>query len=142
MDVRITPRPLSGRVLAVPSKSDVHRALICAALSDGPTLIKAGASNRDIEATAACLNSLGASVVPTGEGGWQVTPLGRGGDGAADCGESGSTLRFILPIIPALGQSHTVTGHGRLPERPLSPLREELCCHGAVIEGGRLPLAV
>ena len=62
MKLKITPHPLAGRVQAVASKSDVHRAMICAALADRETVLTAGAANRDIEATAECLRALGARL--------------------------------------------------------------------------------
>ena len=62
MDITITPRPLSWTVTAIPSKSQAHRLLICAAFADNPTTLTCPDTNRDIEATVDCLNALGADI--------------------------------------------------------------------------------
>ena len=126
MDITIYPRKLSGTVNAIPSKSQAHRYLICAALADKPTNIHCPQTNQDIEATVGCLESMGAAVIKTDDG-YVVTPITQIPDKCEiDCGESGSTLRFLLPIIGALGIHATIRMHGRLPNRPLSPLWEEM----------------
>ncbi len=120
-----TPR-LSGKIRAISSKSEAHRQLICAALSDAPTKIICTDTNNDIDATVSCLNSLGANIVRCADG-FLVKPLVTPVSHAElDCGESGSTLRFLIPIIAALGVDAKITMHGRLPSRPLSPLYELL----------------
>ena len=126
MDLTIYPSKLKGRITAIPSKSQAHRLLICAALSDQPTHLTCPETNRDIEATVGCLNSIGASIIRTSTG-YDVKPITDIPNTAEiDCDESGSTLRFILPIICALGVESTIHMSGRLPYRPLSPLWEEL----------------
>ena len=126
MDLTITPGKLSGTIQAIPSKSQAHRLLICAAFSDSPTVLECPQTNEDIEATVRCLNALGAKISRT-DSGYHVAPVAQIPVAAAmDCGESGSTLRFILPIVCALGVNATIQMHGRLPYRPLSPLWEEL----------------
>lgn len=126
MDITITPKKLCGSVLAIPSKSQAHRLLICAAFSDKVTTLTCPQTNADIEATANCLNALGASILRT-DAGYEVTPVGMLPESAVlNCGESGSTLRFMLPIVCALGVNTTFHMEGRLPYRPLSPLWEEL----------------
>ena len=124
-----------------PSKSVAHRLLICAALSDAPCTIVCQSVNRDMEATAACLNALGADITYA-DGKFSVTPITKVQKGATlDCGESGSTLRFLLPVAAALGADATFTGQGRLPERPLSPLYEEMTAHGVKMSpNGHMPL--
>lgn len=142
MILSITPSPLSGIVRAPVSKSAAHRLLICAALADGPTEIRCEGSNDDIDATLACLSALGAGISRTDDS-IHVTPIGAAPKigGILDCGESGSTERFLLPVACALGADATLIGRGRLPERPLSPLYEVLSAHGAKLsENGRLPL--
>lgn len=145
MQIKITPKSLSGRIPAPVSKSAAHRLLICAALGDRPCKIRCNGTNADIEATVACLSALGADIRREGED-LLVTPTSaisttRGA--TLDCGESGSTLRFLLPVVCALGTDCTLIGHGRLPNRPLSPLYEELVAHGAVLtENGKMPLKV
>lgn len=143
------PGALAGEVGAVASKSMAHRLLILAALAPATCDIDCNASSADIEATARCLEALGAHVART-KVGFRVVPVPRGADGRPvarqdallDCGESGSTLRFLLPVACALAADARLTGHGRLAERPLSPLYEQLVDHGAVLSlPGRFPLA-
>lgn len=144
MDARIEPRPLAGTLPAIPSKSVAHRMLICAALADAPTEVACPASSADIDATAACLVALGAGVERTA-GGFRVAPRPAHAQPAAplDCGESGSTLRFVLPVVGALGCGGELTGRGRLAERPLSPLYEEMVAAGCDLsEQGSFPLRV
>lgn len=127
-----TPAP-HGTLRAFPSKSEAHRALICAALADAPTQIACDATNDDIDATVDCLCALGADIART-YGGFLVTPINRAPASARlDVRQSGSTLRFLLPVIAALGTTAHVTRRGRLPARPLSPLTSLLCAHGTCI---------
>ena len=142
MNVVITPSPLSGAVRVPASKSAAHRLLISAALADGPTRIAIGSTNRDIEATAACLRALGADIEAECDT-LVVSPIADvPAEVTLDCGESGSTLRFLLPVAAALGAQATFIGHGRLPQRPNAPLVEALRAHGAAIDNGLLPMAV
>lgn len=152
MDVIITPHEIEGSIEAIASKSMAHRLLICAALCPGPATIRCTTSSKDIEATISCLNSLGASIEREGDF-LKVAPLPGapssdnirvGAYGAVlDCGESGSTERFMLPVVAALGCDAALTGHGRLAERPLSPLYEELIAGGCdLTEQGTFPLKV
>ena len=143
MDMRVYPGALAGGIEAIASKSEAHRLLICAALADGVTDIDCNTTSKDIDATAGCLRSLGAQVTRTARG-FRVVPAREAAALAVlDCGESGSTLRFLLPVVAALGQGAELVGHGRLPERPLSPLYEELVAHGAELSAqGTSPLSV
>ena len=126
MDITIHPRPLRGEIEVIPSKSIAHRYLICAAFSDNKTTLICPDTNRDIEATVDCLNALGADIQRT-ENGYSIVPVSRIPDKATlNCCESGSTLRFLLPIAGALGVDTTFQMAGRLPQRPLSPLWEEM----------------
>lgn len=131
---RVAPSSLHGAVPAIASKSVAHRALILAACGNRPMQISCATTSQDIEATIRCLNSLGAQI-SSSNGVLTVVPLPRTKDGLLrqdcrgallDCGESGSTLRFLLPVCCALGACASFTGQGRLPERPLSPMRELL----------------
>ena len=142
MNVVITPSRLAGAVRVPASKSAAHRALIGAALSDGPTVLRISALNRDIEATMGCLRALGARF-RVSEGSVAVTHVKRVPEHAElDCGESGSTLRFLLPVACALGASAHVVGHGRLPQRPNAALTEALRAHGASVDSDLLPMNV
>ena len=105
MDVLITPGPLKGTVTPPPSKSIAHRAILAAALAGGGTISNLAAS-QDIEATRRCIAALKA------EG--PDLPL-------LDCGESGSTLRFLIPLALVLRGDGIFTGRGRLMERPQKP---------------------
>ena len=126
MDITIFPGTLRGTVQAIPSKSQAHRMLICAAFADQETTLRCRCTNQDIEATADCLRSLGA-VIDRTEDAYIVTPITHQPKNVVlDCRESGSTLRFLLPIVGALGLDATFIMRGRLPERPLSPLWEEM----------------
>lgn len=126
MDITIQPRKLNGLVHAIPSKSYAHRLLICSAFSDAPTQIDCPETNADISATVSCLCSLGANIERTSSG-YYVIPVATLPDKAVlDCNESGSTLRFLLPIAGALGVEATFILSGKLPQRPLSPLWEEM----------------
>ena len=132
MNITITPGKLNGTVAAIPSKSMAHRLLICAAFANRETVLYCPDTNRDIEATANCLNALGAAVLRTPTG-YTVTPVRQiPKEANLYCAESGSTLRFLLPIAGALGVTATFHMEGRLPQRPLSPLWEEMermgCC--------------
>lgn len=126
MDITVYPGQLAGTIPAIPSKSQAHRLLICSAFADRQTFLECPQTNEDIEATAGCLRALGSQIVRT-EDGYLVEPVSVFPETAVlDCGESGSTLRFLLPVVCALGIQTTFQLHGRLPHRPLSPLWEEL----------------
>ena len=197
---RKTTPPREVTIPAFPSKSEAHRLLIAAALSDRETGILCSRINADMLATADCLSRMGAGITRTADG-FCVTPIpehpesdsapgtgwadvfadgknenkeqktaapdraeypdsGRGaqnvGEATAamnaglpqngtapasvtsplklDVGESGSTLRFLLPVLPALGIDAEITLHGRLPERPLAPLDRVLLDRGITPE--------
>lgn len=132
MKVTITPSPLKGKIAARASKSQAHRQLICAALSKEACIIYCDSLSEDILATADCLNALGADI-RYDDGKFTVTPIKTPlNDTVLDCRESGSTLRFMISVVAALGTDSTFKMSGRLPERPLSPLKEELEAHGIV----------
>ena len=143
MDITINPSTPRGTVCAISSKSAAHRVLICAAFANADTKIRCDKTNKDIQATVSCLNALGADIKYQSPY-FYVSPISKVKNGAVlQVGESGSTLRFLLPIIPALGVDASFVLEGRLPERPLSPLYEELLAHGANISPqGSNPLTV
>lgn len=128
MDITITPGRLAGAVIPPPSKSQAHRLLIAAALAHGESMISHVALSQDIEATIRCLEELGAgfswagdTVTVRGMGANAMSPLRRMAYPRLDCGESGSTLRFLIPIALAVRGGGIFTGRGRLMERPLKP---------------------
>ena len=121
----------TGAVHIPASKSQAHRLLICAALSQNETVIRCRGISRDIAATADCLNALGAEIWLRGED-LTVRPITQKPQGTRHlhCQESGSTLRFLLPLVGALGINAVFHREGRLPQRPLEPLLAELIRHG------------
>ena len=124
MKILIKPRLLSGGVTPPPSKSMAHRMLICAALADGRSAIENIDFSDDVKATLRCLECIGAGWKPAAGGGVEITgTAGRGADGTRtfDCGESGSTLRFFIPIALALYGRGRFAGTGRLMKRPQGP---------------------
>ena len=136
MTLTIASGAVRGEVTILPSKSHLHRLLICAALADKESLLQSEKTKaEDILATLRCLRALGARVEETEEG-ILVTPIDRENlpkSCLLDCGESGSTLRFLLPIVAALGIEGQFHMAGRLPDRPLSPLDKELEAHGCIL---------
>ena len=151
MNVTIKPQALQGTVEAPSSKSIGHRDLICAALADGESLVDNISLSQDIEATCHILNALGAKITPAPsahpgrsaylvQGGLQKRP----GTLAVDANESGSTLRFLVPVAVLSGNRCTFSGRGRLAKRPLTPyynLFDEKSIAYETTEGG-LPLTV
>lgn len=125
--VVIRPRTLRGKVTPPPSKSVAHRAIFCAALAEGTSVIENIAFSQDILATLRCMEALGAgwskvddtTISITGTGG-AAAPTG-GELPRFHCGESGSTLRFLIPVALAVAGGGIFTGEGRLMERPQEP---------------------
>lgn len=142
--VRIRAGALAGTVTPPPSKSAAHRGIICAALAKGAGRITPFAESDDMRATIGAMQALGASI--------QRETNGLLVDGSntysklsntIDCLESGSTLRFLIPIAAAGGGDFTFVGRGRLPQRPIGPYLDCLPQAGVSCrtEGG-LPLAI
>ena len=142
MNIVIEPSPLKGEIAAIPSKSVAHRMLICAALADGPTTLRIPKTSDDIDATADCLRALGAAITVNNED-YIVEPIAQIENiPLLDCGESGSTLRFLLPVAAAAADRCRFDGHGRLPERPLSDLTDAMKEHGVSFDGEKLPFTI
>ena len=120
---------LKGEVTPPPSKSRAHRLLICAALSVEPCSIVCNSVNDDIMATMRCLNALGARITFS-SGVFDVLPIELVKGGTLDCGESGSTLRFLVSVAAVLGADATFVGSGKLPQRPMGALTDVLAEHG------------
>lgn len=127
MNLKITPSKAAGCVCAPPSKSLAHRALICGALSDGSVIDNIDFS-KDISATLSCLKALGAEAdvkdnrVTIGK----LNLFNAKDNATLFCDESGSTLRFMLPLCLLSGKKITLTGAKRLFERPLK-IYEDIC---------------
>ena len=149
---KITPRLLHGAVLVPSSKSMGHRMCICAGLSGNDCIVDNIAVSKDIEATNRCLTGMGVTVT-------EVASLHKGRTAfqyrwdhtfpsepvVTDCGESGSTLRFFIPLGALCNVPFTFEGHGKLVSRPLQPYydifdKQELRYRTA--ENGHLPLTV
>ncbi len=141
MNVTIRPGALRGSVRAIPAKADVQRLLIAAALSEQESRLPWKDPSADMRATLRCLRALGAEI--TEEDGFCTVRAGKRPKNAElDCGESGATLRFLLPVTAALGVHARLTGQGRLPSRPQGPLLEALRKNGCRAEGEGLPLTL
>lgn len=136
MLARIQPSRLQGSVTVPPSKSMAHRALLCAGLAAGETRIQGILPSQDMEATCRALTALGASIARQGSLARVQGVAGRpkAPQGPVDCGESGSTLRFLIPAFALASAPARLTGRGRLPQRPLGP-------YGAIFHGQGLPFA-
>ncbi len=142
MDIRITPKKLRGEVSVPPSKSVSHRMIIAAALANGVSTITDLLPSEDILATIDCMRALGAEIEFTGDRA-VIEGITKAPDKAElNCRESGSTLRFLIPVACALGVNARFQGSGKLPQRPITPLVKELPKHGITLEtpnSGSLP---
>lgn len=123
MNTTVFPSTLGGVYTAPPSKSAAHRAVIAAALARGRSVIENVDMSSDITATAGACEALGCSVTVEPWGRYNKLRIGGGmniaGEALIDCAESGSTLRFMIPIACALEGRKTFSGRGRLPQRPI-----------------------
>ncbi|MBQ5810313.1 MAG: 3-phosphoshikimate 1-carboxyvinyltransferase, partial [Clostridia bacterium] len=135
MTVVINPSAASGTAIAPPSKSVAHRALICGALSDF-SRIENVAFSRDISATLDCLEKMGAKVEREGSavniGGLDITAISD--EITLDCDESGSTLRFLIPLLWLSSKSVKIIGGGRLMQRPLGIYEDIAAKNGFLFE--------
>ena len=133
MNVTLSHPVFSNVIEAPPSKSALHRPMIAAAFANAPTRFVFAGAGEDVAATARCLRAIGVGVTES-ETELLIVPPKTYIDGAsADCGESGSTLRFLVPVVAALGLTTTFLRRGRLPERPMEPLTSELLRHGVTL---------
>ena len=146
MNITITPGLLSGVITPPPSKSQSHRLVIAAALAQGTSTLANLARSEDIRATLDCMRALGAQCSPDGScvTGTEPDPIDKLPH--LDCGESGSTLRFLIPVALAVRGGGVFSGRGRLMERPQGPY-ETLFAekgilferdHGTILVKGRL----
>lgn len=141
----INPVPLSGEVVIPSSKSICHRAVICAGLSKGHSRIGNVNYSEDIEATAEAMKDFCVDIKRNGAV-LEIEALGRLdiNNGLIECNESGSTLRFLIPIAATTGKRVEFKGRGRLTDRPLDPYYEIFNEHNIEYSNanGRLPLAI
>ena len=134
MDIIINPKKLSGKVTVPPSKSVAHRMIIAAALAEGRSEISNLYPSADILATMDCMRNLGAQIDFSGDTA-VINGIGNVPETASlDCNESGSTLRFLIPVACALGVKTEFIGSGRLPQRPITPYLEEFPKHGIAFD--------
>ena len=143
--LRVMPGHLDGTVEAPPSKSVAHRALLCAWLAGDVGCVENvdRSTSRDIAATIDCLAALGRFR----EGSLRERRFMSGipEPTVLDCGESGSTLRFLVPLVGALGRSAVFVGQGRLPLRPIGEYLSILSGRGVLLSPpptGGLPLGL
>ncbi|WP_026314223.1 3-phosphoshikimate 1-carboxyvinyltransferase [Actinomadura flavalba] len=137
-------RPVAARVALPGSKSMTNRALILAALADGPVTIERPLRSRDTDLMAAALRALGIGVAET-SGGWAVTPAEPAGPARIDVGLAGTVMRFVPPVAALAAGTVEIDGDPRARERPMGPLIAALRALGADLDdGGRglLPLTL
>lgn len=128
MDAIIKPTKLKGDVVIPPSKSLAHRAIICASLAQGRSVVSNVSMSDDIIATVECMRNLGANIILHGDK-LEVVGIDKRLDRELtfDCNESGSTLRFMLPIALSLnGGVNKFVGRGKLGERPMD-IYKDIC---------------
>lgn len=140
-DILVKNSRLSGDIIIPPSKSVAHRAIICAALSEGTSTLSPISESEDMTATLGAIKALGADYKRNKN---TLTIYGansaNGEHKVIDCIESGSTLRFMIPIAGAKGGSYEFTGRGRLPQRPIGCYEDLLTSHGVDVKyNGTLP---
>lgn len=141
----LAPGPVRGTVEVPGSKSATNRALVLAALADGPTTISAGLLARDTRLMMAALSTLGASINEIDPLTWHVTPGPPTAGGHVDVGLAGTVMRFVPPIAGLADGPTTFDGDARARERPLGPLLDALGDLGVACTsapGGHLPVTV
>ncbi|MEG1496531.1 MAG: 3-phosphoshikimate 1-carboxyvinyltransferase [Clostridiales bacterium] len=144
MNIEVHHSILNGEIEAIASKSQSHRILIAAALSDKPTTIKINSWSKDIEATLNAITELGAKSEWEDDDELIITPIADLPPKATlDCNESGSTLRFLFPVVGALDIFEcTFIGRGKLPKRPMEPIITEMRNKGISIKNKTLPITI
>ena len=142
-EVTFRPAKVAGDVQIPPSKSAAHRALLCAALCETACTVSPIDASADMQATLNGIRAMGRTA-DFADGAVRIAPGTLPTEPVTvDCGESGSTLRFLIPIFAALGIPATFVGHGRLPERPIGVYTDLLPRHGISVETkGGLPLQI
>ncbi|PLX29147.1 MAG: 3-phosphoshikimate 1-carboxyvinyltransferase [Clostridiales bacterium] len=150
--VKIFPGKLKGKIHVPTSKSQTHRAILCAAMAEGVSKIRNVVLSEDISATIEAARAFGAEVAETEScKNGKLSDLVVSGKGylgktrkTIDCAESGSTLRFSIPLALATGEEFEFVGRGKLPERPMDDYYRIFKEKGIQFEtdGGKLPLTV
>lgn len=130
-DAMVLSSFLQGKVIAPPSKSMAHRAIFCAILAKGTSTISNVVQSEDIQASIRVAEALGKKIERKNNNLIISDSENQKTKANVDCGESGTTFRFLLPILSALGKEMNITGKGRLGERPYDVLCTELEKKGA-----------
>ena len=142
-EVTYRPAHVKGEVRIPPSKSAAHRALLSAALCKTPCRVGPIDHSADMEATLNGVCAMGGTVKAEENGVLCIAPGTAPQSVTVDCGESGSTLRFLIPVFAALGIEAMFVGRGRLPERPIGVYTDLLPQHGVTVEtAGGLPFHI
>jgi len=137
-----SPSPVEGEVVVPGSKSETNRALVLAALADGPSTLRGALESRDSSLMVAALEALGVEIRQDGEA-LRVTPPSRfRGAAGIDCGLAGTVMRFVPPIAALAGGASSFVGDPHASERPMGPLLEGLRQLGVVVESAALPFTL
>lgn len=139
----VAPGPFHARVDVPGSKSATNRALVLAALADGPSTITGALDARDTRLMRDALSALGAGIEMTGST-VRVTPPARFSPAphGIDCGLAGTVMRFVPPLAALAEGSTRFTGDDAASERPLAPLLDGLCQLGAHVDGDAIPCTI
>ena len=140
--MKLSPATLGGCITAIPSKSAAHRLFIAASLANKPSSWSLPTSSVDIDTTLECMSALGAKI-ERHDNMVHIHPIEHPvSEATIDCQESGSTLRFLLPVSAALGTASHFVGHGRLPQRPIADYLAVIKELGATTNQDQLPLTI
>jgi 3-phosphoshikimate 1-carboxyvinyltransferase len=126
--------PVAATIPMPGSKSVTNRALVLAALADGPSVLRAPLRSRDTDLMAGALRAMGTGVQDGPDGSWLVTPAALRGPAAVDCGLAGTVMRFVPPAGALADGPVTFDGDERARERPMGRLIHALRGLGADIE--------
>jgi 3-phosphoshikimate 1-carboxyvinyltransferase len=136
------PAPITATVVVPGSKSETNRALILAALADGPSVIRGGLEARDTQLMRDALRTLGVDIVET-NGQWQITPpQAFVAGGTIDCGLAGTVMRFVPPIAALADGTVQFDGDQQAYARPMDPMLDALRALGATVDGESLPFTI
>lgn len=138
----VATAPVTATVAVPGSKSETNRALVLAALADGPSVITNGLHARDTQLMRDALRALGVGIIETG-GEWRVTPpptIKAGG--TVDCGLAGTVMRFVPPVAALADGTVRFDGDEQAYARPMGVILDALSDLGAGVEGDRLPFAL
>lgn len=134
--------PITGEVLVPGSKSETNRALVLAALAEGPSVVRGALTSRDSALMIGALRALGVGIETDGDA-LRVTPPRRfSGAASIDCGLAGTVMRFVPPLTLLADDSCSFTGDPHASQRPMAALLDALRRLGARVDGDALPFTV